>query len=108
MIDGPNARTGRVEVYTNRTGGLENGQWVTICGDYLWDYRDARVVCRQLGYPDALEAIRYGRYGDGIGPNWLDGIDCFGNEIDIFTCDHFGIDNRFCYYGSAAAECLGT
>ena len=108
LIDGHNSRTGRVEVYTNSTGGLDNAKWGAVCGDYWWSFSEARVVCRQLGYPDALVYIRYGLYGEGNGPYWLNGIDCDGIETDIFTCDYFGIEDHFCYYGSAGANCLGT
>ena len=42
-MDGRNQSHGRVEV-------CAFGIWGTVCDDF-WDYRDAHVVCRQLGYP---------------------------------------------------------
>ena len=40
---GANMREGRVEICINRS-------WGTICDSY-WDYREAEVACRQLGFP---------------------------------------------------------
>ena len=96
-----------MEVYTNSTGGLDNAEWGTICDDF-WDINDARVVCRQLGFPDAVSAPSFARYGQGTGPIWLDNVACLGTEPDLFTCGHIGIGNHNCgHHEDASAECSG-
>lgn len=89
--------------------GMSSPQWGTVCDDYSWDIRDARVVCRQLGYPDALAAQSLAYYGQGAGPVLLDNIQCLGSESDIFMCAHSGAGNQYCfYYEDASVECLGN
>ena len=89
---------------------MNNAQWVTICGDYQWDFQGAIVVCRQLGYSGARISLRYGFYGEGAGPNWLYDVQCQGTEADIFECNHeIIISYHYCGYNGDAAgvQCIG-
>ena len=70
------------------------GSWGTVCDDG-WDIDNARVVCRQLGYPSAVSAPHRARFGQGSGMIWLDNVQCRGSESSIGICRHlpWGVHN---------------
>ena len=49
LVAGSHQFEGRVEICINR-------EWGSVC-DNQWDKNDAKVVCRQLGYPESGEFI---------------------------------------------------
>ncbi|XP_028404415.1 uncharacterized protein LOC114527038 isoform X2 [Dendronephthya gigantea] len=100
-LQGPlsNIGTGRVEVSLN-------GQWGTICDDG-WDLNDARVVCRQLGYQDAVKALHGALVPDGSGKIWLDDVDCSGKEKRLTNCLHARVGKHNCFhFEDAGVECF--
>ena len=42
--------------YQGRVEICHDNQWGTVCDDQ-WNFREAQVVCRQLGYSGVLEKI---------------------------------------------------
>ncbi|XP_035692727.1 deleted in malignant brain tumors 1 protein-like [Branchiostoma floridae] len=96
---GGNASHGRVEVW-------HDGQWGTICDD-SWDINDARVVCRQLGYKDAIAAYEHAMYGEGTGPILMDSVGCTGSEPHLAACSHEGWTVHDCKHEEdAGVGCL--
>ena len=92
---------GRVEV-------LYHGQWGTICDD-RWDISDARVACRQLGYPDVVRALQGEKVPSGSGRIWLDNVACTGNERNITSCPYLRWGNHDCGHSEdAGVECSTT
>ena len=77
-MGGNTTHEGRVEVFLL-------GHWGTVC-DYNWDIVDAIVVCRQLGYPRAVEAPRYAAFGAGSDPSWYSSVYCTGTERNLTEC----------------------
>ena len=87
LVGGSWKGEGRVEIFNN-------GNWGTVCDDD-WDKNDARVVCRQLGFPNVDSAPGSARFGSGSGQIWLDDVGCSGSESSIINCQHrgWGVEN---------------
>ena len=84
---------------------MYDGSWGTIC-DGWWDLRDARVVCRMLGFDGALGAPGYSRFGQGSGRILLTFVSCDGTEDNLADCAHAGIERYSCgYIEDAGAIC---
>lgn len=91
---GANTGEGRVEV-------LKNGEWGTVCDDN-WNLVSASVVCRELGFGSAKEAITGARLGQGMGPIHLNEIDCTGFEKSLTDCK-FNMESQGCNHEEDAA-----
>ncbi|XP_013788146.2 lysyl oxidase homolog 2-like [Limulus polyphemus] len=110
LVGGHTAYQGNVEIY-------HFGQWGSICDDE-WDKREADIVCRLLGYPEAERPTTdslYGRsrhyfsekscnlllihqgdkknemnsyFGGQQTQTILSGVKCTGNENNLASCRH--------------------
>ena len=78
LVGGRNQYEGRVEVY-------RNGKWQTVC-DNSWDIKEAEVVCRQLGYGYAIQALQDAAFGQGSDGQWERDWSCNGNEASLDDC----------------------
>ena len=76
---------GRVVVY-------QGGSWGNIC-DRNWDLNDAKVVCNQLGFGNAIRATRGGVFSPGSGTLMMSNVGCVGHETAISFCTHNGWRN---------------
>lgn len=83
----PVPHAGRVEL---RIKGI----WGTIAQHYWHNTLrpgPTRVICRQLGFSDAVISVGYSVYGPGVGPEWLNSQDlngCLGHEENVLNCSY--------------------
>ncbi|XP_053191235.1 lysyl oxidase homolog 3B [Scomber japonicus] len=86
---------GRVEV-------LRGSEWGTICDD-RWSLLSASVVCRELGFGSAKEALTGARMGQGMGPIYMNEVKCLGTERSIWNCPFKNITSEDCQHTEDAA-----
>jgi len=77
-----------------------------IC-DEGWDINDAHVVCRMLGFPEALDATVQSQYGESYSNPVFSNVQCNGSENSIFDCP--ADSNPSCDKSrNAGVRCLGS
>uniref|UniRef100_A0A674KAW2 Lysyl oxidase like 3 n=1 Tax=Terrapene triunguis TaxID=2587831 RepID=A0A674KAW2_9SAUR len=91
---GAKAGEGRVEV-------LKNSEWGTVCDD-RWNLLTASVVCRELGFGSAKEALTGARMGQGMGPIHMNEVQCTGSEKSLWSCPYKNITAEDCKHSEDA------
>ncbi|XP_033114135.1 scavenger receptor cysteine-rich domain superfamily protein-like [Anneissia japonica] len=98
LADGASVYEGRLEIYYN-------GEWGTVCDD-RWDYEDAHVVCRELGYGNPVRTLISTGYQGSLQSILLDDVDCIGWESSLSSCSHSTIGVHDCTHSEdVALEC---
>ena len=69
----------------------------------------ANVACRRLGFPGALRVRRDLPWTSAT--NWLDDVQCIGNETGLEQCSHLQFGLRLRYYCASnddvGVDCIG-
>lgn len=101
LVDGDDKCSGRVEV-------LRNDQWGTVC-DEGWDFREAHVVCLELGCGFAEYPVQGPGFGTGSGQIWLRHVQCSGHESSLARCSVVLNSNLECtHQNDAGVKCSGS
>uniref|UniRef100_A0A1X7U110 Deleted in malignant brain tumors 1 protein n=1 Tax=Amphimedon queenslandica TaxID=400682 RepID=A0A1X7U110_AMPQE len=82
-----------------------NGTWGSVCNDY-WHNSDARVVCRQLGFPSEGAIARVTNYyGTSLSFHIID-LNCNGSEETVLDCSYNNVEQHSCQrYEDASVQC---
>lgn len=99
LVGGTKPHEGNVQILFNYT------TWKHICDDE-WGIRDAKVVCKQLGYAKALKATLLTRYplvasidpdeSDYNSTYWSTRLQCEGDETNIRNCNNGEVREEEC------------
>jgi len=75
------------------SGGPDTSQGNVYLGGHPvchngWDFPDANVVCRALGFPGAVDFTLRSHFGPGQNFFLISQVDCRGDETSILACPH--------------------
>ncbi len=79
------------------------GKWGRVCRN-KWDIKDVQVICRQLGFKDALAEFTGSDVADSNLPFVMSGVSCTGDEPDLASCAR--TDGNVDCQGDTGAEAL--
>lgn len=94
LVDGMDQFSGRIEV-------LYNDTWGTVCDDG-WSLQDASIVCKQLLFGEARQAVSGAHFGEGSGPIWLDEVQCSPGAASLSNCLHNSLGATDCQHSEDA------
>ncbi|XP_074615759.1 scavenger receptor cysteine-rich type 1 protein M160-like isoform X2 [Acropora palmata] len=91
---------GRLEVFVN-------GAWSTVCNRYF-NFPEASVACRQLGFSGAVGALKSAVHGAGRGRIWSEVLNCTGREKNLLNCPRPRGSLGLCYHvNDVGVSCRG-
>ena len=86
---------GRVEI-------RYSGVWGRLCANFYFPKSAADVVCRTLGFKDAVTSFGFNNwYDQGVGPLWPTSFSCTGSEQNLTDCHRAPVDS--CLYAGFVA-----
>ena len=77
-----------------------------VCGDG-WSLNNANVVCRQLGYSEAVKTTATLKSETDLEWYWIGGVECNGDEPRLFDCPSSGFGNADCPSNAIAMVTCG-
>ena len=87
MLDTHVRLTGHNSTFAGRVEVFSHGVWGRVV-TFNWDKKEANVVCRQLGFPEAITALPYSEFGEGSGPVVMSDVQCLGTEKTLQQCSY--------------------
>ena len=115
--------SGSTVKYAGRVEICRGIRWTVLC-DQSWDFKDAQVVCKELGYSPYgitntclyIEILvictgavpTYNCYTEGQLPFGITDINCTGSEEHLVNCSHSKAASHNCNsYDDASVVCQG-